>query len=63
MGRVQGLNATTKRLEVVTTANQDPLLSHIPVIGVDMWEHAFYLQYLNVKMDVRCIVLFAGFAC
>ncbi|KAL0958571.1 hypothetical protein HGRIS_000711 [Hohenbuehelia grisea] len=46
-----GLNPTTKRLEVVTSANQDPLLSHVPIIGVDIWEHAFYLQYLNVKVD------------
>jgi len=49
---IQGLNPSTKRLEIVTTANQDPLLTHVPVIGVDIWEHAFYLQYLNVKPDV-----------
>ncbi|KAG6865151.1 hypothetical protein C0991_004834 [Blastosporella zonata] len=46
-----GLNLSTKRLEITTTANQDPLLSHVPIIGVDIWEHAFYLQYLNVKAD------------
>ncbi|ORY22388.1 putative manganese superoxide dismutase [Naematelia encephala] len=39
------------KLEVVTTANQDPLLSHVPIIGIDIWEHAFYLQYKNVKPD------------
>ena len=39
-------------MEITTTANQDPLLSLIPVIGVDIWEHAFYLQYKNVKVDV-----------
>ena len=48
----QGYNPTTKVLEITTTANQDPLLTHVPVIGVDIWEHAFYLQYLNVKADV-----------
>lgn len=48
----QGLNPATGKLEIVTTANQDPLLSHVPIIGVDIWEHAFYLQYLNVKVDV-----------
>jgi len=46
-----GYNPKTKTLEIVTTANQDPLLSHVPIIGVDIWEHAFYLQYLNVKVD------------
>jgi len=46
-----GWNASGKRLEIVTTANQDPLLTHVPIIGVDIWEHAFYLQYLNVKVD------------
>ena len=50
---VQGYNVQNKRVEIVTTANQDPLLSHVPLIGVDIWEHAFYLQYLNVKVDVR----------
>ena len=49
---LQGYDPSSKRLEIVTTANQDPLLSHVPIIGVDVWEHAFYLQYLNVKADV-----------
>ncbi|KAI0319722.1 manganese superoxide dismutase [Amylostereum chailletii] len=46
-----GYSPSTKRLEIVTTANQDPLLTHVPIIGVDIWEHAFYLQYKNVKVD------------
>jgi superoxide dismutase, Fe-Mn family len=48
----QGYNPSTKMLEIVTTANQDPLLTHAPIIGVDIWEHAFYLQYFNVKPEV-----------
>ncbi|KAF5350377.1 hypothetical protein D9758_012471 [Tetrapyrgos nigripes] len=46
-----GVNPGSKRLEIITTANQDPLITHTPVIGVDIWEHAFYLQYKNVKAD------------
>ncbi|KAE9406537.1 manganese superoxide dismutase [Gymnopus androsaceus JB14] len=46
-----GYNSATKKLEIVTTSNQDPLLTHTPIIGVDIWEHAFYLQYKNVKPD------------
>ncbi|PPQ99300.1 hypothetical protein CVT24_009168 [Panaeolus cyanescens] len=41
-----GYDPATKKLEIVTTANQDPLLSHVPIIGVDIWEH-----YKNVKPD------------
>jgi Fe-Mn family superoxide dismutase len=46
-----GYNPTTGKLDIITTANQDPLLSHVPLIGVDAWEHAYYLQYKNVKAD------------
>jgi len=46
-----GYNKSNGKLEVVTTANQDPLLSHAPIIGIDVWEHAYYLQYKNVKPD------------
>ncbi|TDL27036.1 manganese and iron superoxide dismutase [Rickenella mellea] len=46
-----GYNKSSKALEIVTTANQNPLLSHSPIIGIDIWEHAFYLQYKNVKPD------------
>lgn len=46
-----GYSPVNGKLDVVTTANQDPLLSHIPLIGIDAWEHAYYLQYKNVKAD------------
>jgi len=40
-------------LEVASTANQDSPLSDglIPIMGNDVWEHAYYLQYKNVRAD------------
>ncbi|KAK2466586.1 hypothetical protein APHAL10511_001448 [Amanita phalloides] len=44
-----GMNPVNKRLEMTTTRHQDPLLSHTPILGIDMWEHSYYLQYQDAK--------------
>jgi Fe-Mn family superoxide dismutase len=40
-------------LAVVTTANQDNPLSQgmTPVMGLDVWEHAYYLKYQNRRPE------------
>jgi len=41
------------KLEVTSTPNQDnPLMDgNKPVLGVDVWEHAYYLKYQNKRPD------------
>jgi Fe-Mn family superoxide dismutase len=48
-----GYNKDANRLELVTCQNQDPLASQglVPLLGIDVWEHAYYLQYKNVRAD------------
>jgi Fe-Mn family superoxide dismutase len=39
-------------LVLVTRANQDPVTSGLePLLGIDAWEHAYYLQYENRKAE------------
>ena len=40
-------------LEVISTANQDNPMTdgHTPIMGNDVWEHAYYLQYKNMRAD------------
>uniref|UniRef100_UPI0013AE871A Superoxide dismutase [Mn] 2, mitochondrial n=2 Tax=Caenorhabditis elegans TaxID=6239 RepID=UPI0013AE871A len=40
-----------KILKIATCANQDPLEGMVPLFGIDVWEHAYYLQYKNVRPD------------
>ena len=49
-----GLNPKTGRLEIATRANQDPLQATtglVPLLGIDVWEHAYYVDYRNVRPD------------
>ena len=41
------------KLLVESTANQDSPLSegHTPILGLDVWEHAYYLKYQNRRPD------------
>lgn len=49
-----GYNFKTDRLQIATCPNQDPLRATTglePLLGIDVWEHAYYLQYKNVRAD------------
>ena len=41
------------KLEVTSTANQDTPISEgkTPILGIDVWEHAYYVKYRNVRPD------------
>jgi len=49
-----GYNKQAKKLQLATCPNQDPLEATtglVPLFGIDVWEHAYYLQYKNVRPD------------
>jgi Fe-Mn family superoxide dismutase len=47
------LVADKGKLEVLSTGNQDsPLMKgQTPILGIDVWEHAYYLKYQNKRAD------------
>ncbi|XP_007126081.1 superoxide dismutase [Mn], mitochondrial isoform X1 [Physeter macrocephalus] len=49
-----GFSKEQGRLQIAACSNQDPLQGTtglIPLLGIDVWEHAYYLQYKNVRPD------------
>ena len=47
------LSLDNGKLKIENTANQDSPLSEgrVPVLGLDVWEHAYYLKYQNKRPD------------
>lgn len=47
------LSVDKGRLIIEDTANQDsPLMEgRMPILGLDVWEHAYYLKYMNLRVD------------
>eukprot|EP00127_Corallochytrium_limacisporum_P000201 Clim_evm18s7 gene=Clim_evmTU18s7 len=49
-----GYDKANKSLVIQPMPNQDPLeplTGLVPLLGIDVWEHAYYLQYKNVRPD------------
>lgn len=49
-----GFDKVSNKLVISTCANQDPLeatTGHIPLFGIDVWEHAYYLQVPQLSMN------------
>lgn len=49
-----GYSKKQGKICLATTQNQDPLEpTHdlVPLMGIDVWEHAYYLQYKNARAD------------
>ena len=48
-----GYHKESGRLDIACCANQDPLTltGMTPLLGIDVWEHAYYLQYKNARAE------------
>jgi Fe-Mn family superoxide dismutase len=53
------LTVYNRKLSIYSTANQDsPLMDGAtPILGIDVWEHAYYLKYQNRRSDYVKAVL------
>lgn len=47
------VQTTSDKLAIYSTSNQDSpyLNSHRPLLGLDLWEHAYYLKYQNRRAE------------
>eukprot|EP01006_Ploeotia_vitrea_P023927 TRINITY_DN5660_c0_g1_i1.p1 TRINITY_DN5660_c0_g1~~TRINITY_DN5660_c0_g1_i1.p1 ORF type:complete len:253 (+),score=129.11 TRINITY_DN5660_c0_g1_i1:55-759(+) len=46
------LNKANGKLQIQTQPNQDPITGDVvPLLGIDVWEHAYYLDYENRRPD------------
>lgn len=48
-----GIDKANKKFALTTCANQDPLSTQglVPLLGIDVWEHAYYLQYMSARAE------------
>lgn len=48
-----GYDLAGNKIIITTCPNQDPLClkKYVPLLGIDVWEHAYYLDYKNVRAD------------
>jgi len=48
-----GFNPATGNIKIVPCSNQDPLSTEglLPLLGIDVWEHAYYLDYENRRAE------------